>query len=197
MSSSNEPENPELNGRMAYVVVTHFDFDLQDIVSISGLYMDIKDAVSALKKQRLNVAGMNGNDDWIPARDPDTRDNYPYCNKIGPLWKNDNGSDRFIGWGYSWPDPEGGKQTDRVYLEKTNIWHGSGEIRNELDLSPEDIQVLEAESDIEYVAGGGYMPENARFDEETNDLIYNSEEEDDSHQDGHHEVGSHEVEVES
>lgn len=181
MSASNESEKPELkllNGMTAYVVVTHghFGTDYQDIVSISGVYVDIKDAVPALKKQRLIVSKKNEHIGWLSAPDSESRDNYPCRNSIGRLWKDDSGEPRFIGWGYSWPDPEGGDNTDRVYLEKTNIWHGSSEARSELKLSREDIRVLESESDIGYVAGDVYVPENARFDEETNDLIYSSEE---------------------
>jgi hypothetical protein len=64
-SSSNEPEKPALNGMIAYVLVTHIDCgeDYVDIFAISGVYVDIKDAVSALKKERLDLEG------WIPARD--------------------------------------------------------------------------------------------------------------------------------
>jgi hypothetical protein len=184
MSASNEPEKLELNGMTAYVVVTHghFGTDYQDIVNISGVYVDIKDAVSALKKQRLIVAEKNEYSGWLSAPDSESRDKYPCRNKIGRLWQYDSGEPRFIGWGYSWPSPDGGEGTDRVYLEKTNIWRGSSKVRGELRLNREDIEVLEAQSDIEYVAGDVYVPENARFDEETNDLIYSSEEESDSHE---------------
>lgn len=187
MSASNEPEKPErnlLNGMTAYVVVVHSHFgnNYQDIVSISGVYVDIRDAVSALKKQRLIVAEKTEHIGWLSAPDPESRDNYPYRNKIGRFWNGDLGYPTLIGWGYSWRGPEGGDNTDCVYLEKTNIWHGSSEVREELKLRREDIQVLEAESDIGYVAGDVYVPENARFDEETNDLIYSSEEGYDRHE---------------
>jgi hypothetical protein len=95
----------------------------------------------------------------------------------------DAGGTRPVGWGYSWCDAICGEASGsyRVYLEKTKIPHGSDEIGPGVELSEEEIRVLEAESDISYFAGQ-YVPENSRFDEETNDLIYSSEEEDLSHE---------------
>jgi hypothetical protein len=170
-SSSNEPEKP-LNGMIAYVLVTHIDCSTSyiDVVAIAGVYVDIKDAVSALKKERLGLGG------WMPARDAELRDKYPSRNKIGELMKDDTGEPRLVGWGYSWCDyADEDACLFRVYLYKTKIRHGSDKIQANSKLTGEGIRVLEAESDISYVAGQ-YVPENSRFDEGTNDLIYSSEE---------------------
>lgn len=115
----------------------------------------------------------------ILARDSEARDNYPYRNKIGEIYKCDDGSTSFIGWGYAWAQPDGTDCTDRVYLEKTNIWNGSSEIRDSLAMNSEEIQVLKAESDIEYVPGQ-YLRKHSKFDEESRDLVYDSGEWNDS-----------------
>jgi hypothetical protein len=86
----------------------------------------------------------------------------------------------FIGWGYSWFSPGGGDTVFSVFLQRTNIWQRSDQRYNESNLSREERQVLKAESDIAYVAGGEDMPEDARFDKESLDLIFDGEEEDDS-----------------
>ena len=184
MSSSNKSEKPELDGMIAYVLVWHIHCaptDYVDNVTISGVYVDIRDAVSALKRQRLIW-----HDGWIPARNSDDRDDYPFRNKIGEIYTNDIIRPTFIGWGYSWADADSGETAtiDRIYLEKTNIAHGNGELVQCLGMSREEVQVLEAESDIDFVAGNEshYFAEGARFDEKTKELIYSSEEEDDSHE---------------
>ena len=181
MSVNNEPKKPELNAMVAYVLVTHshFGLDYMDTVNISGVYLDIKDAVSALKKQRLNLEQLDLKDGWILARDSEARDNYPCRNKIGELYKNEAGGSKFLGWGYAWSHPNGLDCTDHVYLEKTNLWNGSGEIRNSLVMSSEEIQVLQAESDIEYVAGQ-YLRKHSKYDEESGDLVFDSDEYNDS-----------------
>jgi hypothetical protein len=140
------------------------------------VYVDIKDALSALKKERLDLEG------WMPARDAELRDKCPYRNKIGEIMKDDAGETRLIGWGYSWCDIDDEEAClFRVYLDKIKIRHGSDKIQANSKLTGEEIRVFEAESDISYVAGH-YVPENSRFDEGTNDLIYSSEEEDLSHE---------------
>jgi hypothetical protein len=63
-----------------------------------------------------------------------------------------------------------------VFLQKTNIWQRSSETYNGQALSRKERQVLEAESDIDYVAGGKDMPEDARSDEKTLDLVFDDEE---------------------
>jgi hypothetical protein len=177
-SSSNEPEKPALNGMVAYVLVTHIECgeDYIDVFAIAGVYVDIKDAVSALKKDLLDLKG------WMPARDVELRDKYPYRNKIGEIMKDDAGETRLIGWGYSWCDIDDEDAClFRMYLYKTKIRHRSNKIQANSKLTGEKIRVLEAESDISYVVGQ-YVPENSRFDKGTNDLIYSSEEGDLSHE---------------
>lgn len=46
---------------VTYVLVTHghFSSDYMDTVEILGVYLSIKDAISALKKQRLNLEHFN------------------------------------------------------------------------------------------------------------------------------------------
>jgi hypothetical protein len=184
MSGSNEPTKPELNGMITYVLVTHghFGSDFMDTVEILGVYLSIEDAVSALKKQRLNLEHFNLEDAWILARDSDARDNSPYRNKIGELISNNGtGGTSYIGWGYAWPHPDGKEGNDFVYLEKTNIWNGSSEIGDRFEMDPDEVRVLEAESDIEYV-DGQYLLEHTRFDETSGDVVFGEGEEYDSEQ---------------
>jgi hypothetical protein len=163
MSGSSEPKKPEPNGMVAYVLVTHghLGSDYMDTVEISGVYLNIKDAVSALEKQRLNLELLNLADGWTIARDFEARDNYPYRNKIGELYNNDAGGPGFIGWGYAWPQPDGSTCTNRVYLEKTNIWNSSSGIGDRSGMGSDEFRVLQAESDIEYV-DGQYLRKHSR-----------------------------------
>ena len=173
MSGSNEPTKPELNGMVTYVLVTHghFGSDYMDTVEISGVYLNIKDAVSALKKQRLNLELLNLADGWIIAHDSEAREDYPYRNKIGELYNNDAGGPGLIGWGYAWPQPDGSTCTNRVYLEKTNIWNSSSEIGDRLGMGSDEVRVLQAVSDIEYV-DGQYLRKYSKYDKESRDLVF-------------------------
>lgn len=154
----------------AYALVTHTKFiEYDDQVDIDGVFIDFKDAVASLKDARLKA-----HDSWIPVINAITRDKYPFRNKIGELWSSEG---HFIGWGYSWFALGGGGDfICSVFLQKTNIWQRSSETYNGQALSRKERQVLEAESDIDYVAGGKDMPEDARSDEKTLDLVFDDEE---------------------
>ena len=179
MDDHHESPQPE-QAFCTYVVIIHIqdDTDPDDIVRVAGVFMNFKDAVACLKNQRLTIE-----DGFIPPKDAASRDQHPFRNRIGHLERSDG---THIGWGYSWADADSGETAtiDRIYLEKTNIAHGNGELVQCLGMSREEVQVLEAESDIDYVAGNEshYFAEGARFDEKTKELIYSSEEEDDSHE---------------
>jgi hypothetical protein len=176
MSNMNGRRSSDMKAVCAWALVTHKEFtEYDDSVDVDGVFIDFKDAVATLKTNRLEEENR-----WIPPVNADKRDEYPFRNKIGELRSSESSGDFFIGWGYSWFSPGGGDTVFSVFPQRTNIWQRSDQRYNESNLSREERQVLKAESDIAYVAGGEDMPEDARFDKESLDLIFDGEEEDDS-----------------
>ena len=139
-----------------------------------GQYTNFEEAVKNLRSVRLDM--YNG---WAVAWGPETRDAYPYRNKIGGLRQLeplDFAKDR-IGWGYHWYDRVQ-SSVIRVWLEKTSICSDA--------LGPTDKQVQKMydECEVEYVALGQSLPEKAWFDEVSRDFIWEVEEEDGSEDGG-------------
>jgi hypothetical protein len=160
--------------------------DRLGVPTLEGQYPNFEEAVKNLKSVRLDM--YNG---WVVAWGPETRDTYPYRNKIGELWQLeplDFAKDR-ISWGYRWYDRVQ-NSVIRVWLEKTSI--GSREAGETVDApGPTDRQVqkMYEECEIEYVALGQPLPEKAWFDEGTRDFVWEVEEEDGSENGGRVEDG--------
>lgn len=166
-------KSSDMEAICAYALITHKQFtDYDDQVDVDGIFTDFKDAVVALKNTRVQEQNR-----WIPPVDIDKRDKYPFRNKIGELWSAER---HFVGWGYSWFGPGAADVITSVFLQRTNIWQHSDQCYNSSNLGHKERQVLKAVSDIDYVSDEKDVPEGAKFDEETLDLILDGEEEDDS-----------------
>ena len=85
---------------------------------------------------------------------------------------------RLLGWGYAWferIEPEDEGSVVRLWIQKTDIWrrgdrdHLSGD-------SDEERRILEATRDIEFDAWGQGLSKDPRFDEDTQDFRFSSEE---------------------
>jgi hypothetical protein len=130
--------------------------------------------VKNLKSVRLDM--YNG---WVVAWGPETRDTYPYRNKIGELWQLeplDFAKDR-IGWGYRWHDRVQ-NSVIRVWLEKTSICsREAGETIGASGFTDKQVQKMYDECEIEFVTSGQPLPEKAWFDENSRDFIWEFEEE--------------------
>lgn len=150
LDNPGESPQPELRGLYVYAVVIHIQSytDADDIVEIAGVYMNFKDAVTRLKNQRLTIE-----DGFVVAHDAESRDRYPFCNKIRELRKED---ETLIGWGYHWW--RYGELDNRVWIRKTKLWPRSDENFGVDELSDDELQELGAEGDIDYVAYGQGPP---------------------------------------
>lgn len=169
-----EPTEPNKTGlrevcRYAVVVSTRPRSD-NDNITTEGVYTNFRDAVTNLKSARLDME-----DGWIAPTDRDTRDAYPYRNKIGAIWSED----QFLGWGYAWFDPRGQGSVNRVWIARIR----DEETRPSYD-SADELDLLDDTSDIGFVAFGQQLPGNARFDEDSQDLIFSGEEKQDGEEDG-------------
>jgi hypothetical protein len=138
-----------------------------------GVYMDFEDVVRELKKIRL--AQFEG---YIGAASPEQRDQYPFRNRIGELEEDGN----LTGWGYSWVHAGfevGETCACWLWIEKTWVHRREGKAGKPHELSARQLQVLEAEGGIDYVAVGQQralvLPANAIFDEDTQDFVFYGE----------------------
>jgi hypothetical protein len=178
MDNTGQRTAQRLQSNRAYLVMKylrssqhHTDLNM-GLLREHGVYMDSKDAVQQLKAVRLKAS--NGS---IPPASPKQRDKYQLRNKIGELQE---GGD-LIGWGYSWVDPddeEGETVAHWMWIEKTMVYRRKGERGEEDKLSARQLEVLEAEGGIDYVAVGQHapvLPANAVFDEATQDFVFDDE----------------------
>lgn len=172
MNNTDDPSKRELQDTCAYTVMIHTRCnDGTDIIAVEGVYMDFRDALANLKSTRLIMV-----DGWIAPVDPETRDNYPYRNRIGLVWSND----QLLGWGYAWFDPSD-LPVNRVWIQDTKTWRRSLEDQHATALSIDsdmEAQLVEATSAIGYVVYGYDLPKNAKFDSDIEDLVFDEEEDD-------------------
>jgi len=175
-SEPTEPGKIGLRDVCSYAVVINTRLSNENgSVQIEGVYTDFRDAVTNLKSARLEM--QHG---WIAPTDRDTREAYPYRNKIGAIWSDDG---QFLGWGYAWFDPRGGDSVHRVWIARIRVWCRVGEETTPVFDSDDERDLLDDTSDIEFVAFGQQLPGGARFDEDTKDLIFPGEEEQESEED--------------
>ena len=180
MDATRQRTAPKLQTNRAYVVMRSLrsskDFTAVDlgIVRQHGVYMDFRDAVQQVKTIRLTEEPS-----FIPPTSPEQKGTYPNRNKIGELWD----SGRFVGWGYNWIDViESGSGVETmstwVWIEATEVHRRRGPMGDGEVLSARQLQVVEAEGGIDYVAVGQRapnIPANAVFDEATQDFVFDGE----------------------
>jgi hypothetical protein len=172
MNNTNNPTTSDLHDVPAWSILA--SVDRLGVPTPEGQYTDFEEAVKNLKSVRLDM--YNG---WVVAWGPETRDAYPYRNKIGELWQPeplDFAKDR-IGWGYRWYDRVQ-NSVIRVWLEKTSI------CSNAPGPTDKQVQKMYDECEIDYVALGQSLPEKPWFDEVSRDFIWEVEEEDGSEDGG-------------
>lgn len=173
-------KKPKLKKVDAYALLTSYHTKEDLCVEVESLYMDAEDAIRELRRSRLGM-----HDGWIPPVDRETRDNYLNRNRIGSLWEiamspeGVKATTNEHGWGYRWYDPKTGSVV-RLYVEKTVVWTRDG---NKMNAAPDTAdgrlgELLE-DCDIEYDADRDKwnLPEDARYDDESEDLIFESEDE--------------------
>jgi hypothetical protein len=180
VSEPTEPGKTGLRDLCSYAVVVNTrPSSGNDNITIEGVYTDFRDAVTNLKSARLAME-----DGWIAPTDRDTREAYPYRNKIGAIWSEGT----LLGWGYAWFDPRGGASVNRVWIARTRVWFRRGDEAIPNFASDDERDFLDDTSDIGFVAFGQELPGNARFDEDSQDVIFPGEEEEDGEEDGrvHH-----------
>jgi hypothetical protein len=158
------------------VVVNTQPGDRKDSIEIEGVYTDFRDAVANLKLARLGAE-----DGWIVPMDRETRDNYPYRNKIGQIWADK----QYLGWGYAWFDSRGGDSVNRVWIARARLWCRNDNSASVTYDSDWERDLVDDTSDIEGVSNGQELPGDARFDSRTGDVIFPGEE-------GYDEEGDHE-----
>jgi hypothetical protein len=194
VSESVEPGKTGLRELCSYTVVLNIQpGNGRDIIEIEGVYTDFRDAVNNLKLARLGAE-----DGWIAPMDRETRDNYPYRNKIGPI----SADEQYFGWGYAWFDPIGseiGESVNRVWIGRARLWCRVDDSAIETYDSDEERELVEGTSDLDFEYFGQPLPGNARYDGESEDLISPGEEayddEEDSSEDddsGQNEPGQNE-----
>lgn len=178
MENKGQHTTSKLQRNRAYIVlryarsyVHHSDFNM-GFIQQHGVYMDFEDAVRELKKVRLTQF-----EGYLAVASPELRDKHPFRNKIGAL--HENGV--LIGRGYSWVDiyPAVCETVVRwMWIEKTSVYRRRGERGKGDELSAEQLQVLDAEGCIDYVTDRQrtpVLPENAIFDEATQDFVFDDE----------------------
>jgi hypothetical protein len=171
-----EPGKTGLRDICSYAVIVNTQpGNGDDSIVIEGVYTDFRDAVANLKSARLEME-----DGWIAPMDRDTREAYPYRNKIGAVWWED----QFLGWGYAGFDPRGGDSVNRVWIARTRVWFRMGDETTPSFDSDDERDLLDDTSDIGFIAFGQELPGNARFDEDSQDVIFPGEEEQDGEEDG-------------
>jgi hypothetical protein len=169
MNNDHESPQPEMQCFCTYAVIIHIPDDTapEDLVKVPGVFMNFKDAVFCLRNQRLTIE-----DGSITAEDAASRDLHPFRNRIGLLEQSDG---THVGWGYSWSHQTSPDHTNRAWIQKTQVWRRDDEAHDIAELSKEELQVLEDEGDIDYIAFGQSDPDNARFDEASKDFIFKGE----------------------
>jgi hypothetical protein len=171
VSEPTEPGKTGLRDVCSYAVIVNTQpRSGNEDITTEGVYTNFRDAVTNLKSARLDME-----DGWIAPTDRDTRAAYPYPNKIGAIWSED----QFLGWGYAWFDPRGRGSVNRVWIAR---------IRDDETIpsydSADERDLLDDTSNIDLVAFGQQLPGNAMFDEDSQDVIFPGEEEQDGEEDG-------------
>lgn len=169
VSESVEPGKTGLRELCSYTVVLNVQpGNGRDIIGIEGVYTDFRDAVNKLKLARLSAE-----DGWIAPMDRESRDNYPYRNKIGPIWADEH----YLGWGYAWFDPRGSDDSvNRVWVARARLWCRVDDSTIENYDSDEERELVEDTSDVDFEYSGQPLPGSARYDGESEDLIFPGEE---------------------
>jgi hypothetical protein len=168
MDNHRESPQPELQAFGAYAVIvniqdnTHTD----DVVKEIRVFTHFKDAVSSLRKQRLQIE-----DGFITTQDAASRDQHPFRNRIG-YFRRSNGT--HIGWGYSW-QRNGSNYVNRAWIQKTVLWLRDDKVLDIEELSNEEIEEIRAEGNIDYDALGQRKPSNAVFDKASKDFVFEGE----------------------
>jgi hypothetical protein len=138
-----------------------------EILRGHGVYMDLKDAVQELRPVRLMAAK-----GFIPPTSPGTRDEYPFRNKIGEICVQQE----LLGWGYHFTQGHGSRKTVCwMWVGKVDVHCRRGELGRREELSDRQLQMLEVEGTIDYVAVGQRAPdrlESAWFDEAIQDFVF-------------------------
>jgi hypothetical protein len=180
MNETSNPAEPKLQCNRGYLVLKcirssahHTDVNM-GVLSDHSVYAHLRDAVRELKKIRLSQS-----EGFIAATTPEQRDKYPFRNKIGVLPGYFTGES--IGWGYHWVnagDEEGDTVAHWMWIQKTLIICRKGEMGEVDELTAKQRQLLDAEGGIDFVADGQFipvLPENAVFDEATQDFVFDGE----------------------
>jgi hypothetical protein len=186
VSESVEPGKTGLRELCSYTVVLNIQpGNGRDIIEIEGVYTDFRDAVTNLKLARLGAE-----DGWIAPMDRETRDNYPYRNKIGPIFADE----QYLGWGYAWFDPIGseiGVSVNRVWIARAGLWCRSDDSTIETHDSDEERELVEGTSDVDFEYFGQPLPGNSRYDGKSEDLIFPGEEAYDDEEDSSEDDDQH------
>ena len=165
-----ESPQPELQAWGVYAVIVHIQDNTHadDVVKEIGVFAHFKDAVFSLRKQRLETE-----DGFITPQDATSRDQHPFRNRIGYLTRS-NGT--HIGWGYSW-QRNGSNCINRAWIQKTVLWLRDEKVLDVEQLSKEEMEEMKAEGDIAYDALEQRKPNNAVFDEASQDFVFRGEKE--------------------
>jgi hypothetical protein len=180
MNNTRNPAEPKLQCNRGYLVLKyirssahHTDVNM-GVLSDHSVYAHLSDAVREFKKIRLSQSK-----GFIATETPEQRDKYPFRNKIGVLPGFFTGES--IGWGYQWVnagDEEGDTVAHWMWIQKTLISRRKGEMGEVDELTAKQRQLLDAEGGIDFVADGQFipvLPENAVFDEATQDFVFDGE----------------------
>jgi len=170
MNTTKDPNKSGFQNIRAWSILVSVD-KLEQPTS-EGQYTNFEQAVASLKSVRLDMYN-----DWVTPAGPETRDTYPYRNKIAELWQLeplDFPPDK-VGWGYRWYD-QAQNSVVRVWMEKTSIWsREAGETIDAPGPTKEEIRKMYRVCEIDYVAFGQAAPDNAWFDEETREFMFQGE----------------------
>jgi hypothetical protein len=168
MDDHRESPQPELQAFGAYAVIVHVQDNTHadDVVKEIGVFTHFKDAVFSLKQQRLQIE-----DGFIAPQDAASRDQHPFRNRIGHLARADG---THIGWGYSWRRNESA-YTNRVWIQNTVLYRRANEVHDVEQLSKERMEEVKAEGDIDYDALRQREPANAKFDQASQDFVFQGE----------------------
>jgi len=168
MDNPSQSPQPELKGFCTYVVIIHIRdaTHTDDFPTVSGVFMDFKEAVRCLRNQREQIE-----DGFIPPEDAAARRQHPFRNRIGHLRRSDGTA---IGWGYSW-QRKGSEYTNRTWIVKTTLWRCDDEVHDVGELTKVEMEEMEAQGDVDYVAFGLGGPPNGKFDEASKDFVFPGE----------------------
>jgi hypothetical protein len=170
MNTTKDPNKSGFQDICAWSILVSVD-KLEQPTS-EGQYTSFEQAVASLKSVRLDM--YNG---WVTPAGPEMRDTYPYRNKIAELWQLEplDFSPDKVGWGYRWYD-QAQNSVVRVWMEKTSIWsREAGETIDAPGPTKEEIRKMYLVCESEYVAFGQAVPDNAWFDEETREFMFDGE----------------------